>query len=214
MTPFAHDRAGGAAHPVVPPAPGPVPGAIPPDPGTVRGKDGPPPASSRAPSRRAGREGITAGPGIPQSGSASTSPAAAGRCAVGARDGEPEPRMRTPGDGSPADPAEGTRSSAVPSAAGRRRGGKLRPAVPPGSGRLTVVGGLDQFRIRRAPAPLPVVDESRGDKWWCDGEDCGEDRGYPHVHTYGPNHTRPVDIGSGEETTPERARLVAEARRG
>jgi hypothetical protein len=54
---------------------------------------------------------------------------------------------------------------------------------------------------------LPVPDIT--DKWWCDDEDCGGGIDYPHVHPWwGP--LRPVDIDTGEETTPDHARQVAQ----
>lgn len=45
----------------------------------------------------------------------------------------------------------------------------------------------------------PVSEFSADERWWCDGEECGEDRGYPHVHTYGSRPTRRVDLETGWE---------------
>ncbi len=125
------------------------------------------------PPRRVGRGGTTAGPGNPPPGPASTSPPVAEGRAGGARE---EGRGGCQGDAAPSparNPAEGTRSSAVPSAAGqefrdkwkaalsaraadgrRKRGGKPKPVVPPGSGRLRAAPARPESF---GDAPLPPL---------------------------------------------------------
>lgn len=48
----------------------------------------------------------------------------------------------------------------------------------------------------------PVSEFAAEEKWWCDGEDCGEDLGYPHVHTY-TTGARAVDLLTGREIKPD-----------
>jgi len=51
-----------------------------------------------------------------------------------------------------------------------------------------------------------VSEFTADERWWCDGEDCGQDLGYPHVHTYGDRPTRAVNLLTGWEIEPEPSR--------
>jgi hypothetical protein len=41
----------------------------------------------------------------------------------------------------------------------------------------------------------PVSESRAEDKWWCDGEECGEEKQPPHVHCM--MHRHAVDIATG-----------------
>lgn len=121
--------------------------------------------AARDASRAVGREGTTAGPGAPLPGPAPASPPAALGRGRGAREegpgsGIPRAAAGSPPAGEPGGDARvrtasspGTRplsgqefrdqwkaARSSNAAAGRRRGGKPRPVVPPGSGRLRAAG--------------------------------------------------------------------------
>jgi hypothetical protein len=52
---------------------------------------------------------------------------------------------------------------------------------------------------------------SAAEKWWCDGEECGSQYDYPHVHCM--MHSHPVDLETGRSVDVETARAKARARR-
>lgn len=42
---------------------------------------------------------------------------------------------------------------------------------------------------------------SERERWWCDGEECGEKKASPHVHCM--MHRHPVDLLTGRSTDGE-----------
>lgn len=52
----------------------------------------------------------------------------------------------------------------------------------------------------------PVSELSAEDKWWCDGEDCGEEDQPPHVHCMMHRHLVDLVTGKTVDPEPERSR--------
>jgi hypothetical protein len=52
----------------------------------------------------------------------------------------------------------------------------------------------------------PAAEFTAAEKWWCDGEDCGDAPGSPHVHCM--MHRHAVDLLTGKTIEPEAAQAT------
>jgi hypothetical protein len=56
----------------------------------------------------------------------------------------------------------------------------------------------------------PVSEFTADEKWWCDGEECGDPPGRPHVHCM--MHRHPVDLLTGRSIDGGRTRAATTGR--
>lgn len=54
----------------------------------------------------------------------------------------------------------------------------------------------EQLAITADGKHKPVSEFSDEERWWCDGQECGDDPGSPHVHCM--MHRHAVDLFSGQ----------------
>lgn len=56
----------------------------------------------------------------------------------------------------------------------------------------------EQMAVTEGGKLKPVSEFARQEKWWCSGEECGEENAAPHVHCM--MHRHPVDLLTGRST--------------
>lgn len=70
----------------------------------------------------------------------------------------------------------------------------------------------EQLAITEGGTHKPVSDFTAAEKWWCDGEECGDRPGRPHVHCMMHRHAvdlltgHSIDGGHGQGTPPATGR--------